>query len=55
MEVEVGVRGIYLGWLDKCVGIPAEFGARVLRLVTDTALHQPSQREVGAGLTRLVP
>jgi 3-oxoisoapionate decarboxylase len=55
IEVEVGTRGIASEHLMDCLRVAEKLRARLLRVVVDTAQHQPGPDEVVATLHRVLP
>ncbi len=55
VRVELGTRGIAPGHLRAQLALAAEFGADLLRVVTDTAEHRPTEAEAAAALREVAP
>jgi 3-oxoisoapionate decarboxylase len=45
LRFELGTRGIQAGHLQNYIRLAAEYGAKILRVVIDTAHHEPSVQE----------
>ncbi len=55
VELEVGTRGIGLEHLARYIEITQLLNSKILRVVVDTAAHQPSPQEVISTLAAVVP
>jgi len=55
IAIEVGTRGIYPDHLRRMLEICALFGSPILRIVVDTAAHEPSVDEIVTTLVQLQP
>lgn len=55
IDVEVGTRGIKVDHLRTYLDLAVRFDSPILRVVTDTADHQPSEDEIVTTILALVP
>jgi sugar phosphate isomerase/epimerase len=55
LDVEVGTRGIAPDHLRAYLGLAVTFDSPILRVVTDTADHQPTEDEIVTTVRSLIP
>lgn len=55
VELEVGTRGIETGNLERYIGIARTLGAKLLRVVIDTAWHHPEFDEIVSLISKVLP
>ena len=55
IDVEVGTRGIAPAHLRTYLDLAVRLGSPILRVVTDTADHQPSVTEIAAAIREMLP
>lgn len=55
IDLEVGTSGIALDHLQEYLGLAARLGSPVLRVVLDTAEHQPTPAEVVSTFREILP
>ncbi len=55
MDIEVGTRGVAPEHLQKYLELAERLGSAILRIVTDTAEHRPSEEEIVDTIRGLVP
>ncbi len=55
IEIELGTRGIAREQIDRYLQLARRTQSRILRVVVDTATHQPGEDEIVATLQGMVP